>query len=425
MDRRTFFRLSSLAGLSVATSAAPGFLGKAHAAARRSARAPHDGLCYVFIQAIGGWDPTLLCDPKGATSLTDPGRISNYVEGDIQTAGNISYAPVGGNADFFNKHYQKTLVINGIDTQSNSHEASRRNVFSSRLGAGYPNLGALFAGHHDPSLAMSFLSFGGYDLTHGVVPRARSGNFGALNDLAYPRRAVAATESSVYQSDEVQALIEAAQKERQAYLRENIQLPRAKQAMNTLFTASAGADGLRRLQEHLPKLDTSNNYMFRQAQLAVAAFRAGISVCANLTAGGFDTHDNHDSRHIPLLDKLLKGIDFLWQEAERQGMADRLVVVVGSDFARTPRYNAKMGKDHWSITSMMLMGAGIEGNRVVGLTDQEQRAIELAPDTLTADPKGIRIEPKHIHRCLRRLAKIEGGALDKLFPLDAEDLSIL
>lgn len=419
MDRRTFFRLSSLAGLSAFTNSAPGLLREAHAGSLQAWRTPYDGPCVIFIQALGGWDSVLLCDPKGASNLEDPRRISNYKESDIQSAGNIRFAPSAENAKFFNKHYKNLLVINGIDTKSNVHQASRRNVFSGTLGLGYPNLAAMVAGHFDPSLAMSFMSFGGYDDTEGVVPRSRSGNFGALNDIAYPRRSNPTDASSVYHSAQAQALIEAARKERQAYLRSRVQLPRAKAGLNTLFTAEQGADGLRRLQDYLPTLDRSDNPLNRQSQLALAAYRAGISVSANLTINGFDTHDNHDERHIPLIDKILQGINFLWDEAERQGIADRLVVVVGSDFGRTPRYNNKAGKDHWSITSMMLMGAGIQGNRVIGKTDEGLQAMELSASTLAPDPSGIVIEPKHIHHSLRRLTRLSGGELDKRFPIES------
>ena len=44
-------------------------------------------------------------------------------------------------------------------------------------------------------------------------------------------------------------------------------------------------------------------------------------------------------------------------------MDDQIVVVVGSEFARTPGYNGGNGKDHWPITSMIVMANGIDGNR--------------------------------------------------------------
>jgi hypothetical protein len=71
----------------------------------------------------------------------------------------------------------------------------------------------------------------------------------------------------------------------------------------------------------------------------VAAFKAGMAVACNLNLGGFDTHGNHDRDQVLQIAKLLKGVDFLMKEAEMAGIADDLVVMIGSDFARGPGYN--------------------------------------------------------------------------------------
>ena len=118
-------------------------------------------------------------------------------------------------------------------------------------------------------------------------------------------------------------------------------------------------------------------------------------------------------------------MDFLITEAEAAGIGDRVVVVVGSDFGRTPGYNDGNGKDHWSVTSMMLLGAGIRGNRVIGTTDERHRPLTVNPQTLATDPNGIRIKPVHVHRALRRLAGIETGGPADRFPIAGEDLPLL
>ena len=94
------------------------------------------------------------------------------------------------------------------------------------------------------------------------------------------------------------------------------------------------------------------NTLRRQAQLAVLAFKTGVAVSADLWLGGFDTHADHDPDHEWLLGNLTDSVDFLWEYAEEHGVADRLVVVIGSDFGRTNFYNAQSGKDHWPIGSL-------------------------------------------------------------------------
>jgi uncharacterized protein (DUF1501 family) len=116
---------------------------------------------------------------------------------------------------------------------------------------------------------------------------------------------------------------------------------------------------------------------------------------------------------------MLLGMDFAWREAERQGVLDKVVIGAGSDFGRTPGYNDGNGKDHWSITSMMFMGAGIPGNKVIGATDDGHRAFGIREDLSVDQAEGARrIEPKDIHHSLRRLAGVHDNELAEAFPLD-------
>jgi len=89
-----------------------------------------------------------------------------------------------------------------------------------------------------------------------------------------------------------------------------------------------------------------------------------------------------------------------------------MLVVVGSDFGRTPNDNGDDGTDHGSVSSMFVMGSGVPGNGVVGLTYEGHNSISLGPDTLQELPEdaevGTRISPDHVHRNLRRLLGVEG-----------------
>ena len=118
---------------------------------------------------------------------------------------------------------------------------------------------------------------------------------------------------------------------------------------------------------------------------------------------------------------MLRGIDFIWDQAEEMGLADKLIVVVGSEFGRTPGYNGGNGKDHWSVNSMMAMGVGIPGNTVIGGSDEGHRPLTVNPSTLALDPNGVRIRPEHVHAALRKIAGLENDALSSRFPLDIQD----
>lgn len=417
MDRRDFMKLCGVAGMALMTPHGNAF----------AQGTPTDDRFWVFVHAGGGWDPTSLCDPKGRANEEEENPMNMYFTDDIGEAGNIKYAPMAFNDEFFQKHYRRTLVLNGVDSQTNNHDSGVRHTWSGKLSEGYPALAALIAGVQAREAPLAFLSNGGYDLTNGLIAPTRTGNIDALNRIAYPNRLDANREDrGTFHSAATMDRIQAAMAKREGYLRERFGLPKAQHAVGQLFSARVGRNEVKRLSEFLPE-SFDDNRLKRQAQVACAAFKAGVGKTANLTSGGFDTHGNHDENQGNALDNLMRGVDFLWDEAERQGIADKLVVMVGSDFGRTPGYNSNNGKDHWSVTSVLLMGSGIPGNKVIGTSTHRHKSIEVNPTTLQPDESGIRIEPKHIHRALRKLAKIEDAEPSRqLFPLlDAEDLPLL
>ena len=435
MDRRKFLSIASLAGLAVASSSAsgrPGTITKQPTPLFESYKGP----LYIMVNAGGGWDPTSLCDPKGSRSEDDPEAMNrSFRTEDIgKTASGIRYAPLGNeerpNAfrDFFEKHDKELLILNGVDMATNGHDTGSRHVWSGRLAEGYPSFAALVAAVHGRDLAMSYLSFGGYDDTQGQVARTRSGNTQALARIAYPDRINPDDEAALFHSGNAAAAILAAQNARKDRLLAKEQLPRVQRAVGVMYASRTGSNELKKLQQYLPEeLDNSGNGLIRQIQVAMAAYKAGITVAVNLDIGGFDTHGDHDANHIPRLLQVLDGLDFIGQEAERQGIGGNYVVMAGSDFGRTPGYNDTNGKDHWSVSSVIAFGKGIRGGRVLGGTDERHNVLNVDPKTALPSEKGIRMEPKHIHQNLRRLAGIAEDDLMKLFPLTIpaeEDLKL-
>lgn len=421
MDRRTFMQIAACAGMTVAgpSAFAEDQLDKLMGKPRKSYE-PYTGTMWIFVHAGGGWDPTSLCDPKGADFVDQPDRMNNYLKADIETAGNISYAPVAGNNAFFQKWYEKVMVVNGIDMKTNGHDAGVRHTWSGRLSEGHPSMAAFIAGAYSPNQPMSFLAFSGYDETAGLVARTRAANVGVLARVAYPDLVDAqAEESASFHSPAVQELITEFQAKRDEALIAGQGLPKIRESMRTLFTARSGANELKLLQQYLPDPDVLGGLsnLQQQAAIAIAAFRAGICVSANLGIGGFDTHGNHDDSHFPRLQEITEGLDFIMEEAARQGVEDRVFVAVGSDFGRTPGYNDGNGKDHWPVTSMMFMGAGVPGNTVVGQSGERH-------DAVPNDKLGVNMEPGHIANAMRRLAGLDQHDFAAMFPIDMEAASI-
>lgn len=433
MDRRKFLSLASFAGLSVASldafgrpSSRPGSFSNGAAPLSEAYKGP----LFIMVNASGGWDPTSLCDPKGSAGEMDPDAMNRaFRTKDIGTTpSGIKYAPLGSMdqpnyfKDFFEKHDKELLVINGIDMATNGHDTGSRHTWSGRLAEGYPSFAALVAAVHGRDLPMSYLSFGGYDETMGEVARTRSGNTQALARIAYPDRIDPNNEAAIFHSPAAAEAILKAQNARKDRLLAREQLPRIQRAIGVMYASRTGSNELKKLQQFLPaELDNSGNPLIRQLQVAMAAYRAGITVAVNIDIGGFDTHGNHDASHIPRLLQILQGLDFIGGEAERQNIGNNYVVMVGSDFGRTPGYNDTDGKDHWAISSVIAMGKGIKGGRVIGATTERHDILSVDPKSLKVSDKGIHIEPKHIHQNLRRLAGIDNDELMQFYPLAIAD----
>lgn len=449
MDRRRFLKIAGLAGLSVM---APLGLREGNASQDKYA-----GPFWIMINAGGGWDPTITFDPKGGKSGDRTTVNQSYTPGEITSSGNIPHAPTalvpGGVvaascADFFGAYHDRIMVLNGLDTSTNSHDSGSRTVWSGQLAEGYPSFAALAAAKalQSVDLPMAYLSNGGYDATGGLLPLTRLGGTGAIQRLAYPNlRDPNDPESALYHTQATASRIAAAQAARLQAMQGRQSLSSVHSAMGSLYLARESNGGLASLGEALkgkelvraedvPKLaaipDGNRNEvddavrLMQQAQMALFAFKAGVAVSANLDIGGFDTHNNNDDQQTSQQMQILVALEYLYGQLDAMGLADKTYVLVGSDFGRTPFYNEDDGKDHWNITSMLLSGPKIPGNIVIGATDGEFKPKTVNTKTLKADGTGIRIEPRHVHAELRRIAGITGTELDTQFPLTGETLRL-
>lgn len=390
----------------------------------------------VSVNADGGWDPTHLTDPKGNAARADGrGPVNHYVASAIKSAGNLRYAPYpdgitppdpanAGHLDtFFQKYYRRLLVINGIDTQTNGHDAGRRFVWSGRLEEGFPTIAALAAAPYSEQ-PMAFISNGGYDYTAALLPSVRTASAGSFSALAYPNSQYAeeaARRNQGYLNDSAYGMVQAARAQRLERLQQKETLPRRLEQLAQLEEVRGGDASIASVLGKLPA--TLSSGIKGQAEVAAAAFAAGVAVSANLNMAGFDTHGNHDQGQVDAITRLLDGVDHLCNEIVRHGLESKVTVIIGSDFGRTPFYNTGAGKDHWNVTSIMALGAGITGNRVIGETDANFEVRKLNAGTLRADSSGLIVTPKHVHRALRDFLGVP-AAIDNLFPLSTERLAL-
>jgi len=87
--------------------------------------------------------------------------------------------------------------------------------------------------------------------------------------------------------------------------------------------------------------------------------------------GGFDTHSNNFEamrNHGNVMDPALGS---LMHDLDKTGLLKRTLVVMLSEFGRTPRINRNAGRDHYpAVFSCFMAGGGIKGGQVIGSSDK-------------------------------------------------------
>lgn len=100
--------------------------------------------------------------------------------------------------------------------------------------------------------------------------------------------------------------------------------------------------------------------------LARRLVQSGVRL-VNLTYGGWDMHDQivrGFKNQMPQFDQAFAA---LINDLEQTGLLGETLVMVSSEFGRTPKINGTSGRDHWpKVFSVALAGGGVKGGVVYG-----------------------------------------------------------
>ena len=114
--------------------------------------------------------------------------------------------------------------------------------------------------------------------------------------------------------------------------------------------------------------------------MAFRLVEAGINMI-QVNLGNNETWDTHGDAFPRLKDKLLPPTDralcALIDDLQASGLLDSTLIVMGSEFGRTPRLSLLaesydgVGRDHWgAVQSAFFAGGGIRGGTVIGSSDR-------------------------------------------------------
>lgn len=336
-------------------------------------------LLMVFV--AGGWDVTASVDPKpGLTTIDSP-------PGDVRLFRNTPVL-VGDDrpavAQFFESWGDSCAVVNGIEVRSIAHEECTKRILTGSSRDAQPDIGAITGAERGASLAVPYMilgntafagAFGGATGRAGVV-----GQLTTLLDPNYTYSAFFGRNTPRFKPTGGEAdlirrrLIRRAEGHRAAAAAESLNKRRLED-----FIASLERRDLLR-----PLLDTENEDLAFQLEfapqvdLALRLFKDGLSRAVLIEhSGQWDSHANNNALQLPLHQDLYGNLNALMERLVREDLFESTVVVVMSEMARTPKLNGERGKDHWPVTSALVIGSDIRGGQVYGGTDAFQNSVKV------------------------------------------------
>jgi hypothetical protein len=96
---------------------------------------------------------------------------------------------------------------------------------------------------------------------------------------------------------------------------------------------------------------------------------AGVTF-VKVASYGWDTHGDNFNGHHSLVPKVDQSFAAMIEDLASSGMLDNVLVILMSEFGRTPRINGHIGRDHWpEAWSLCMAGCGVKRGIAVGETN--------------------------------------------------------
>jgi Protein of unknown function (DUF1501) len=113
----------------------------------------------------------------------------------------------------------------------------------------------------------------------------------------------------------------------------------------------------------------------RHCLLARRLLENGVS-CVQVSHSNYDTHNENFNFHIEQLGEFDNAFATLVADLVDRGLWKSTLLVVMSEFGRTPKINHRFGRDHWGTAwSVVLGGCGIQPGAVIGKTNDNGTAV--------------------------------------------------
>lgn len=371
---------------------------------------------FLFLTCTGGWDPAWALAPIGGGLVVGPEGAEPGEAGGIPFVENPASPSV---RDFLQTYGARTCFVHGIEARSVTHDVCLRLTYTGTSNPSGDDWASRVARASARELVMPFLHVSGptfaYTLGDQVV---RVGEQGQLQELLTGE----ALGSSDLPTSPPGARSAAAQ---DAFLRARLAEVAASagrgRAREIADLAAAAHDRRAELIGLAEDLDLSGgDSLAERAGVMAECFSRGLSRCAMMDYAGFlgaswDTHATNETQgdNFETLFNQLGRIcaDLDGRRGEAGGsLAEEVTIVVLSEMGRYPTLNSRQGKDHWTWTTAMLIGAGVRGGRAIGgYAEDDYTGLPVDLATGEVSDTGVQLSPTNLGATLLALAGADPG----------------
>jgi uncharacterized protein (DUF1501 family) len=188
----------------------------------------------------------------------------------------------------------------------------------------------------------------------------------------------------------------------------------------TLISSASARDAFDLSKEPAKLAETyGKNEAGGRLLLARRLVESGVRM-VNVSYGGWDHHAgiaDNIRKQLPPLDQALAA---LITDLDQRGLLDSTIVMVTSEFGRTPKINATAGRDHFArVFSCMVAGGGFTRGQIFGATDATATEPESNPvaveDLMTTvyHQMGINADKELMAPGGRPMEIVDGGRIVK------------
>jgi hypothetical protein len=374
ISRRLFLTRAARAFLGVGLAPAVGGLLPSLAAAQNvAAAAKAKQVIYLFM--VGGMSHLDTFDPKPGTEVQGPtGVISSCVDG-IQVSEHMARTA---------QQMDKIALVRSMSSKQGAHDRGQyfmRTNYAPIATTQHPGMGAWVANCMDrinPNLPANVLVGGGSQhpaagfMPSRYAPLPIGNPEEGLKNSAAPRGVDDKTfERRLRLTDSFDHAF------RQRY-------PQKQVHAYTDFYADAvklmKSEDLKAFDLSLEKPETRAAYgqdRFGQGVLLARRLVEHGVRFVEVTFGGWDTHADNFDRIAPLAGALDQALAALLADLSASGMLNQTLVVLATEFGRTPQINGSDGRDHHPrVFTCLMAGGGVKGGYVHGASDAKGYAVE-------------------------------------------------